>query len=59
MRQLLDEPDRVGNEHARPRRGLQSAHCRVKRREQLVRDQYLATRERSHERRLACGRVPD
>ena len=50
VRQLLDEPDRVRDEHARLRLRLQCAHCRVKRREELVRNQHLAARERTHER---------
>jgi hypothetical protein len=41
VRQLLDEPDRVRDEYARPRRGLQSPYCRVESREKLVRDQNL------------------
>ena len=59
MRQLLDEPDRVRDEHARLRLGLQSAHRRIERHEEFVRDQYIATRECSHERRLPCVRVAD
>ena len=57
--QLLDEPDRVRDEHARLRLRLQRAHRRVKRREELVRDQHLAVRERMHERRLSCIRISD
>ena len=59
VRQLLDEPDRVRDEHARLRLGLQRAHRRVKRREELVRDQHLAARERAHERRLPCVGISD
>ena len=59
VRQLLDEPDRVGDEDARLRLGLQRAHRRVERREELVLDQHLAARERAHERRLAGVRVAD
>ena len=59
VRQLLDEPDRVGDEHARLRLRLQRAHRRVERREELVRDEHLAARERAHERRLACVRISD
>src|SRR3954451_867347 len=55
--QLLDEPDRVGDEHARLRLRLPRAHRRVKRSEELVRDQHLAVRERAHERRLPCVRI--
>jgi hypothetical protein len=59
VRQLLDEPDRVRDEHPWLRLRLQRAHRRVKRREELVRDQHLTARERLHERRLPCVRVPD
>src|ERR1700736_32940 len=42
VRQLLDEPDRVRDKHARLRFRLQRAHRRVKRREELVHDQHVA-----------------
>ena len=59
MRQLLDEADRVRDQHARLRLGLQRAHRGVERREELVGDQHLAAGERAHQRRLAGVGVAD
>ncbi len=52
MRQLLDEADRIGDEHARPRLGLQRADRGIEGGEQLVLDQHFARRERPHQRRF-------
>ena len=59
VRQLLDEPDRVRDQHARLGLRLQRAHRGVERREELVRDQHLAAGERAHQRRLAGVGVAD
>src|SRR5665213_3897133 len=59
MRQFLDETHRIRDEYAGLRLGLQGAHRRVKRCEELVCYQDFATRERSHERRLTGVGVAD
>src|SRR5712691_7849542 len=57
VRQILDEADRVADEHTRNALGLQGPHRGIERREELVRDQRLASRQRSHQGRLARIRV--
>jgi hypothetical protein len=59
MRQLLDEPNRIRDEHTRLRLGVERAHRRIEGREELVRDQYLASGQRSHQRRLPRVGVAD
>ncbi len=59
VRKVLDEPDRVADEHARDGLRVQGAHRRVERREELVGDQHLAPRERAHQGGLARVRVAD
>ena len=49
MRQVLDEADRVGDEHARPGHRLQGTDGGVQRGEQLVLHQHLAAGERPHQ----------
>ncbi len=59
MRQLLDEPDRVGQQCLVPTWKLDLPGGRVKGREQKVLCQNIRAGERVHERGLAGVRIPD
>ena len=59
VRQLLDEADRVADEDARLRLGLERADGGVERGEELVLDVNVAAGQRAHERGLAGVRVAD
>src|SRR5262249_59025907 len=49
VREVLDETDSVADEHAWDSLRVEGAHRGVKRREELVRDQRLALRQRAHQ----------
>src|SRR5207302_4218878 len=59
VRKILDEADRVADEHARDALRVQGPHRGIERGEELVRDQRLASRQRAHQRGLARIRVSD
>src|SRR6266700_4953010 len=59
VRQVLDEADRIADQHARDGLGVEGAHRSVERREELVGDQRLACRQRAHQGGLARIRVSD
>ena len=59
MGELVDEADRVRDQHARPCCRDERADGGVQRREQLVGDVHLAAGERPHQRRLSRVGVAD
>src|ERR1700694_5636125 len=59
VRQVLDEADRVADEHARDALGVEGPHRGIERREELVRHQRLASRQGARQGGLARIRVSD
>src|SRR5207237_882926 len=59
VRQVLDEADRVADEHAWNGLRMQSAHGSIQRREELIRDERLASRQGAHQGGLARIRISD
>src|SRR5207249_5534620 len=56
---VLDEADRVADEHAWNGLRMQSAHGSIQRREELIRDERLASRKGAHQGGLARIRISD
>ena len=59
VRELVNEADRVGEQHGQALRKAELPNGRVEGREQAVLDQHAGARELVHERRLARVRVAD
>ena len=59
MRQVLDETDRITDEHAWYALRMEGPHCGIKRGEEFIRDQHFASRESPHQGGFAGVRIAD